>query len=162
MTKVLFQIILFTLVVLLFLVSSNDEIIINVHQSIEKAAKLCRRVLSDSGRGHLLTLMDKSISEELDGYPFGIMEYYSDKCTPHGNLLLYLSDLQLSTRNMHYQMNKVAFTITALKDYNEPYPTTPIQQPRFTLFGNITRVPKSKTQSAMSCFASTHPEAKLW
>jgi len=40
--------------------------------------------------------MDESVSKEFSGFPFGIMEYYSDKCTPNGNLLLFMSDLQVS------------------------------------------------------------------
>lgn len=31
----------------------------------------------------------------LIGYPFGIMEYYSEQCFDNGNLLLYMSDLQV-------------------------------------------------------------------
>lgn len=43
--------------------------------------------------------MDESVSKEFSGFPFGIMEYYSDKCTPNGNLLLFMSDLQVSHPN---------------------------------------------------------------
>lgn len=53
----------------------------------------------------------------------------------------------MSARNMlHGDLDKVAFTINALKDYNPVYGnhSTPVQQPRFTLFGKITKVPKSK------------------
>lgn len=52
---------------------------------------------------------------------------------------------------MRQQMNKVGFTITALKNYNPSWNnhTTPVEQPRFTLFGNITRVPKSKVSYMM-------------
>lgn len=50
------------------------------------------------GRGHILTLMDDSVSNEFSEFPFGIMEYYSDKCTPNGNLLLFMSDLQVSNQ----------------------------------------------------------------
>ncbi len=48
----------------------------------------------------MLSITDSSASEEFAGFPFGIMEYYSDKCTPEtGNLLLYMSDLQVSKNN---------------------------------------------------------------
>lgn len=52
----------------------------------------------------------------------------------------------MSTRNMHANSEKVGFTINALKEYNPPYRnhSTPVQQPRFTLFGNIKSVPESK------------------
>lgn len=39
--------------------------------------------------------MDESVSSEFSGFPFGIMEYYSDKCSDDGNLLLFMSDLQV-------------------------------------------------------------------
>ncbi|KAI8982037.1 pyridoxamine 5'-phosphate oxidase-domain-containing protein [Mycotypha africana] len=134
------------------------------YQSVEDAAKLARQVLSDAGRGHIVTLMDETVSEEFGGFPFGIMEYYSDKCMSNGNLLLFMSDLQMSARNMHKNMDKVSFTVTALKDYNPGWGnhTTPVEQPRFTLFGNITRLPESQTESALTCFCQTHPEAKPW
>ncbi|KAL0142644.1 pyridoxamine 5'-phosphate oxidase-domain-containing protein [Mucor lusitanicus] len=133
-------------------------------QSIEAAAKLTRKIVSDAGRGHILTLMDESVSKEFSGFPFGIMEYYSDKCTPNGNLLLFMSDLQMSARNMHKDSEKVAFTITALHDYNPGWNnhSTPVQQPRFTMFGRIERVPESKTEMAMDCFTKTHAEARPW
>ncbi|KAI8353200.1 pyridoxamine 5'-phosphate oxidase-domain-containing protein [Blakeslea trispora] len=136
-----------------------------MQQSVETAAQLARRIVSDAGRGHIVTLMDTSVSNDLDGYPFAIMEYYSDKCTKDtGNLLLFMSDLQLSARNMHHNANQMSFTITALKDYNRFYgnQSTPVQQPRFTLFGHVTRVPESQSKVALECFTKTHPEAKPW
>ncbi|KAI9475496.1 MAG: pyridoxamine 5'-phosphate oxidase-domain-containing protein [Benjaminiella poitrasii] len=165
--KKLLTLLISTLFLLTSIVSSNPNEVVfeTTYQTVEKAAELCRKIVSDSGRGHILTLMDKSVSEEFEGFPFGIMEYYSDKCTPNGNLLLFMSSLQMSARNMHHHMDKVGFTVTALKDYNKPFgnhPSTPVQQPRFTLLGNITKVPESKSQLAMSCFANTHPEAKPW
>ncbi|KAI7868675.1 pyridoxamine 5'-phosphate oxidase-domain-containing protein [Mucor mucedo] len=137
---------------------------VNTLQSIQVAAQLARKIVSDAGRGTILTLMDESVSPEFSGFPFGIMEYYSDKCSEDGNLLLFMSDLQMSARNMHQDSERVGFTVNALKDYN-PYfgnHSTPVQQPRFTLFGKMERVPESKSEEAMSCFTETHPEAKPW
>ncbi|KAI8646860.1 hypothetical protein BD408DRAFT_335823 [Parasitella parasitica] len=124
----------------------SQENRVDTQQSIEAAAKLARKVVSDAGRGHILTIMDESVSNEFSGFPFGIMEYYSDKCTRNGNLLLFMSDLQMSARNMHRSMDKVAFTVTSLQDYNPGWHnrSTPVQQPRFTLFGNIERVSETK------------------
>jgi hypothetical protein len=55
----------------------------------------------------------------------------------------------MSARNMHKNPDKVAFTVTALQDYNPGWNnhSTPVQQPRFTMFGNIERVPESKVMS---------------
>lgn len=52
----------------------------------------------------------------------------------------------MSARNMHGNSDKVGFTINSLKDYNPFFGnhSTPVQQPRFTLFGKIERVPESK------------------
>lgn len=49
---------------------------------------------------------------------------------------------------MHGNSKKVGFTINALKDYNPSYGnhSTSVQQPRFTLFGNIKSVPESKVR----------------
>lgn len=94
---------------------------VETYQSQQVAASLARKVVSDAGskkevyieysvvgkhvdlyyffrfagRGTILTLMDESVSSEFNGYPFGIMEYYSDKCSDDGNLLLFMSDLQV-------------------------------------------------------------------
>jgi hypothetical protein len=56
----------------------------------------------------------------------------------------------MSARNMHGNSDKVGFTISSLKDYNPVYgnhSSTPVQQPRFTLFGKITKIPKSKVST---------------
>lgn len=54
---------------------------------------------------------------------------------------------------MHKNTEKVAFTITAVKDYNPGWNnhSTPVQQPRFTMFGSIKRVPESKVGVADVC-----------
>jgi hypothetical protein len=78
---------------------------------------------------------------DLNGYPFGIMEYYNENYFNNGNLLLYMSDLQLSAKNMHQHPNRLSFSIRATKEYNKPLygnSTTPVEQPRFTLFGYVT------------------------
>ncbi|CAO3622104.1 unnamed protein product [Mucor hiemalis] len=133
-----------------------------VYQSQQVAASLARKVVSDAGRGTILTLMDESVSSEFSGYPFGIMEYYSDKCSDDGNLLLFMSDLQMSARNMHRNSKKVAFSVNSLKDYNPSWGnhSTPVEQPRFTLFGEIRSIPDS--EKSMECFSRVHPEAKPW
>jgi hypothetical protein len=47
---------------------------------------------------------------------------------------------------IHSDFDKVGFAIKALKDYNPVYGnySSPFQQPRFTLFGEISKVSKSK------------------
>lgn len=64
---------------------------------------------------------------------------------------------------MHRNPKKVAFTVNSLKDYNPGWgnrSTTPVEQPRFTLFGEIKSIPDSN--KSMECFARVHPEAKPW
>jgi hypothetical protein len=43
----------------------------------------------------MLTVMNESVSSEFSGFPFGTMEYFTDKCTNNGDLLLYMSNLQV-------------------------------------------------------------------
>lgn len=43
-----------------------------------------------------MTLMENE--SDLNGYPFGIMEYYNENYFNNGNLLLYMSDLQVRER----------------------------------------------------------------
>lgn len=48
---------------------------------------------------------------------------------------------------MHRQPDKAAFTIRALTEYDNPKSgnkTTPVQSPRFTLFGRIGQVPQDR------------------
>lgn len=69
----------------------------------------------------------------------------------------------MSAKNMHRQSDKVSFTINSLKDYNPGWgnrSTTPVEQPRFTLFGEIHSLPYH--DSLLDCFTQVHPEAKPW
>ncbi|KAI7850837.1 hypothetical protein BDC45DRAFT_429573, partial [Circinella umbellata] len=127
---------------LLLLLVSMAKIVYSL-QSVKEAAILARRIVKDAGVGTFLTKMQEpGILEE--GYPFGIMEYYSSDCTDHlqqpGDLLLYMSDLQMSVRNMHHDLDHVAFTIRALNVYDNPKlgnGSSLVESPRLTLFGNI-------------------------
>ncbi|KAI9282565.1 pyridoxamine 5'-phosphate oxidase-domain-containing protein [Sporodiniella umbellata] len=129
-------------------------------QPVEKAATLARQVVRDAGIGTIVTIMNDQ--SDMKGYPFGIMEYYSDRCFDNGNLLFYMSDLQLSAKNMHQHQDRLSFSIRATKDYNPSFGnvSTPVEQPRFTLFGKTTRL--EKTEKALACFAKVHPEANSW
>lgn len=49
-----------------------------------------------AGSGRILYLTDDSVSSDFAGFPFDIMEYYSNECTDNGNSLLYMSDLQVT------------------------------------------------------------------
>lgn len=51
--------------------------------------------------------MDESVSKEFSGHPFGIMEYYSDKCSDTGDLLLFMSDLQVIIRYSSSNTNNI-------------------------------------------------------
>ncbi|CDH50873.1 hypothetical protein RO3G_06938 [Lichtheimia corymbifera JMRC:FSU:9682] len=134
-------------------------------QTVNEAAELARRVVKDAGIGTILTLVDESIQPNVGGHPFGIMEYYSGDWSDKGNLLLFMSDLQMSARNMQHEPSKVGFTIRALKEYDNPKmgnETTPVQSPRLTLLGEIAPIPPSQYDDAMDCFGEKHPEAKDW
>lgn len=43
---------------------------------------------------------------DLNGYPFGIMEYYNENYFNNGNLLLYMSDLQVRERKKKNTIDK--------------------------------------------------------
>ncbi|ORE10836.1 hypothetical protein BCV72DRAFT_301586 [Rhizopus microsporus var. microsporus] len=133
---------MYLLLIFLVLLSTS---FVKSDSSVQTAAKLARQVLKDEGIGTIMTIMDNS--SELGGYPFGIMEYYSEQCFDNGNLLLYMSDLQLSAKNMHHHPTRLSFTVRATKEYNKPIfgnKTTPVEQPRFTLFGSVSIVPDDK------------------
>ncbi|KAI8335850.1 pyridoxamine 5'-phosphate oxidase-domain-containing protein [Chlamydoabsidia padenii] len=135
-------------------------------QGVSAAASLARQVLKDTGIGTMLTLMDPSVNDQFKNYPFGLMEYYAEGCAhiDSGDLLLFMSDLQINARNAHHQNQKVGFTIRALKDYNVPFGniSTPVQQPRFTLSGELIEMPRSLRKNNMECFGNTHQESKFW
>lgn len=42
---------------------------------------------------------------DLNGYPFGIMEYYNENYFNNGNLLLYMSDLQVRAKKKKKECN---------------------------------------------------------
>ncbi|CAO3642741.1 unnamed protein product [Cunninghamella echinulata] len=126
-----------------------SQLIILCHagQTIYDAAKFARLVVKDAGMGTMLTLFDKFISNELQGYPFGLMEYYAEDCSSeNGDLLLFMSDLQMNSRNAKQNHDQVSFTIRSLQEYNKPIGnhSTPVQQPRFNLFGSLKALPESE------------------
>lgn len=49
-----------------------------------------------TGHGRILILTDDSVYSDFTGFPFDIMEYYSNECTDNGDLLLYMSDLHVT------------------------------------------------------------------
>lgn len=51
-----------------------------------------------------MTLMENE--SDLNGYPFGIMEYYNENYFNNGNLLLYMSDLQVRERKKKNTIDK--------------------------------------------------------
>ncbi|KAG0186279.1 hypothetical protein DFQ28_008078 [Apophysomyces sp. BC1034] len=126
-------------------------------QDVDTAARIARQVVNDAGIGTMHTLMDDKINPGFGGYPFGVMEYYSGKCSDVGDLLVFMSDLQMNIRNLHNGPNKVSFSIRALKNYNR---TTPIEQPRLTLLGEIESVPHEKREDSLACYLPSHPEMK--
>ncbi|KAI9496520.1 pyridoxamine 5'-phosphate oxidase-domain-containing protein [Zychaea mexicana] len=131
-------------------------------QTVSEAARFARQVVSDAGVGTFLTKMQEPMFEE--GYPFGIMEYYSGDCTDQpGDLLLYMSDLQMSVRNMRHDPDHVAFTVRSLKVYDNPKMgngSSLVELPRLTLFGSIEPLPRRKHQNAMTCYYDKHPDTK--
>ncbi|CAO3613247.1 unnamed protein product [Cunninghamella blakesleeana] len=134
-------------------------------QTVETAAQFARQLVKDAGIGTIMTLFDKNISNDLEGYPFGLMEYYAETCeSDNGDLLLFMSDLQMNSRNAKKNHDQVSFTIRSLKEYNPPMGdhSTPVQQPRFNLFGKLNLLPDSKRKQNIKCFAKAHPEAKWW
>ncbi|KAI8086486.1 pyridoxamine 5'-phosphate oxidase-domain-containing protein [Halteromyces radiatus] len=135
-------------------------------QDVITAAAMARRLVKDTGIGSMLTLMDADVNEEFQGFPFGLMEYYADGCTEqdNGDLLLFMSDLQMNARNARHAEQKVGFTIRALKEYNDPIGniSTPVQQPRLTLVGEVDHLPESLRKQNMACFRQTHKEASAW
>ncbi|KAI8371537.1 pyridoxamine 5'-phosphate oxidase-domain-containing protein [Radiomyces spectabilis] len=138
---------------------------VDTQQSVDAAAKLARTVISDTGIGTIMTLMDGSINPDFEGHPFGLMEYYNGDCYKNGDLLLFMSDLQMNARNAREQPNKVSFTVRALKDYNPSWGnrSTPVEQPRVAMMGEIKLVNESPNDDElMKCFATKHPEAKAW
>ncbi|ORZ12679.1 pyridoxamine 5'-phosphate oxidase-domain-containing protein [Absidia repens] len=135
-------------------------------QDVTTAASLARQVVEDTGLGTMLTLVDSSVNEDFEGFPFGLMEYYADGCTAedNGDLLLFMSNLQINSRNAQHQRQKIGFTIRSLKEINQPIgnTSTPVQQPRFTLLGELVQMPKSLRKHNMACFGKMHKEAKFW
>ncbi|KAI9269311.1 hypothetical protein BDA99DRAFT_348087 [Phascolomyces articulosus] len=135
------------IILLLFIVFMTNNIVYST-QTVREAAALTRQIVKDAGVGTFLTKMQEPMLAE--GYPFGIMEYYSEGCTDQqqsGDLLLYMSDLQMSVRNMKHDPDHAAFTIRALKLYDNPKMgngSSLVESPRFTLFGAIELLPKSK------------------
>ncbi|KAF7726606.1 hypothetical protein EC973_008570 [Apophysomyces ossiformis] len=68
----------------------------------------------------------------------------------------------MNIRNLHNGPNRVSFSVRALKDYNPKVHnrTSRIEQPRFTLLGEVEPVPHHKREESLSCYLPIHPEMK--
>ncbi|KAI8143381.1 hypothetical protein BJV82DRAFT_578587 [Fennellomyces sp. T-0311] len=119
-----------TLIVLLLCLAAA-----HARQTVREASQYARQVVSDAGVGTFLTHMH----DTLEG---------SGDCTDHpGDLLLYMSELQMSVRNMHHNPDRVAFTVRALQVYDNPKMgngSSIVELPRLTLFGAMEPIPASK------------------
>ncbi|KAI9310859.1 hypothetical protein BX666DRAFT_1137575 [Dichotomocladium elegans] len=116
-------------------------------QGAHDAAVLARQVISDAGIGTILTIMDDEYLPGFDGHPFGMMEWYSGDYFNNGDLLLYMSNLQMSVKNILRRPTRVSFAVRALKEYDNPKwgnTSSPIQLPRLSLLGEISLLPPDK------------------
>ncbi|KAI9019396.1 pyridoxamine 5'-phosphate oxidase-domain-containing protein [Phycomyces nitens] len=130
-------------------------------QDVTTAASLARRVLEDANMGTLATVISPYVQYNYTDLPFALLEYYSVQCSGNGDPLLFMSDLEVNAKNMHREP-RVSLSVRALQDYNPGGSQSPIQQPRFSLLGEIEPVPESKYNIALSCFLAVHPEAAPW
>ncbi|KAI7870031.1 pyridoxamine 5'-phosphate oxidase-domain-containing protein [Spinellus fusiger] len=112
------------------------------YQDVSDAAKLARQVVRDASLGTLATIAHSNLNNNYTGYPFSIMEYYSVECSRVGDPILFMSDLQVNTRNMLYKPS-VSLAVRALKDYHRGNSPSPIQQPRLSLLGQVEKLPDS-------------------
>ncbi|KAF9946830.1 hypothetical protein BGZ65_009359, partial [Modicella reniformis] len=101
----------------------------------EQAAGLARNLVKNTGIGTLMSVMSASHRDgELEGYPFGSMDFYVDDCDASGTPLLLLSHLQINVQNARAD-NRISLAIRKLPAEGER--SSPMADPRVTLHGRL-------------------------
>ncbi|CAG8769931.1 5079_t:CDS:2, partial [Racocetra persica] len=127
-------------------------------QTEQEAAIVARSLVSETGTGILVTVMNKFAKEELQGYPFGLFDYFSDDCPSTGNPLMLLTDYSLNIKNARENDFKVSLEIQKLSK-NETY--FPMAEPRLNLFGKLVKIEKDEIPAIQECFLKKHPRARF-
>ncbi|KAF0533468.1 pyridoxamine 5-phosphate oxidase-domain-containing protein [Gigaspora margarita] len=144
----------------LTLILYNADInVCNAHekQTEQEAAIVARSLVFETGTGTLVTVM--KTKEELQGYPFGLFDYFSDDCPPTGNPLMLLTDYQLNVKNARENDFKVSLMIQKFSK-NETY--FPMAEPRLNLFGKLVKIENDEILAVQECFLKKHPRARDW
>ncbi|KAK9494504.1 pyridoxamine 5'-phosphate oxidase-domain-containing protein [Lipomyces doorenjongii] len=126
--------------------------------SVEEAAVKARRLVHDQSIGNLNTIYQHG---RLKGSPIGLPEYYAD-CDKNGSLTLLLLEVGANYDNWHGG-SPVSFSIKYTRTFIPPI--SPASQPRVSLQGSITYIPKgddAAINKAKLCFLRRHPDAKFW
>ncbi|KAG0028204.1 hypothetical protein BGZ82_008553 [Podila clonocystis] len=134
----------------------------NVHamgETYEQAASLCRDLVKDTNVGTFMTVMNGEKGAQLEGYPFGSMDYYVDDCQNSGTPLMLLSHLQINMHNIKSN-NKASLAVRKLPKEGER--GNPMMDRRVTLIGHLVPVEKSRHAEVEACFVAGHPDAKWW
>ncbi|KAF0533470.1 pyridoxamine 5-phosphate oxidase-domain-containing protein [Gigaspora margarita] len=142
----------------LTLILYNADInVCNAHekQTEQEAAIVARSLVFETGTGTLVTVM--KTKEELQGYPFGLFDYFSDDCPPTGNPLMLLTDYQLNVKNARENDFKVSLMIQKFSK-NETY--FPMAEPRLNLFGKLVKIENDEILAVQECFLKKHPRAR--
>ncbi|GES77869.1 pyridoxamine 5'-phosphate oxidase-domain-containing protein [Rhizophagus clarus] len=139
-------------------------IINNVHpykfgESERDAAIISRNLVKEFGIGTLVTIMNNHEKEDVQGYPFGLLDYFTDDCPSTGNPLLLLSDWQKNIQNARSNSWKASLMIRKLGKNDTFFP---VAEPRLNLFGHLERVPEDEVADVQKCFLNKHPRARWW
>jgi hypothetical protein len=135
----------------------------------QEAALAARQLLRREDVGTLITLDHSGTKnpgghipphsqgeKELEGFPFGIVEYYVDLKGERGNPVIFISKLQKSFVNFKFD-NRVALTIRTNFDKG-----TVMTNARVTLQGSLVPLSEDKIEEAQNAFVEAHHDAKWW
>ncbi|CAI2169647.1 18759_t:CDS:10 [Funneliformis geosporum] len=146
------------LLLCLIIINVNSYRIITYEDETD-AAVISRTLVKEFGVGTLVTIMNDHEDDDVRGYPFGLLDYFSDDCPSTGNPLLLLSDYQKNIKNARSNEWKASLMIRKLSKDDTFFP---VAEPRINLFGHLERVPDDEVADAQKCFLAKHPRARFW
>jgi Pyridoxamine 5'-phosphate oxidase len=126
---------------------------------------MARRILRLENIGTLSTTFpdrssDSRRPDEVDGKPFGIMDYFAD-CESEGNPTVLAMPIASNFRNVAAGSN-----MTLSMRWHPPidHPYSAAEMPRFALVGYLEEIkPCSKEATHLAiCFAKAHPDSVIW
>ncbi|TPX30079.1 hypothetical protein SmJEL517_g06265 [Synchytrium microbalum] len=129
----------------------------------KEAALAARQLLNSTIHAELVTIVSNTEKPDLNGFPFGSLEYITPDCTSNnGDVIMYLADISVEGEDVQRDGERVSVTIRDLTYYRDTDGPGVMDRARLSLLGTIAPIADDQVKDVESCFFKIHPDAAYW